>query len=250
MAASAMTGAGLSSVGMYELSTGSFQVMAVLMMVGCAPFMLMALIVCRRWGFSAATAAVDKLRREKQLPPEKRLSKAERAVVEDCFLVDEALGVLGFVALAYYAGMIVTGVLILYAALRLFPLQEELAQRHFSHVDNATFLTISAFANAGLTLTSDNLIGLSHNPCAYVLLTFLIVAGNTAMPIFLRLLVSLLLRVETQLVARFYPHYEPVDSHGDGEQQRLKPVVLGQAVDQEDQRGHHQNEADHQACEP
>jgi Trk-type K+ transport system membrane component len=31
-------------------------------------------------------------------------------------------------------------------------------------VDNAMFLTISAFANAGLTLTSDNLIGLSHNP--------------------------------------------------------------------------------------
>jgi hypothetical protein len=86
MVTSAMAGAGLSSVGKYELSTGSFRVMIVLMMVGCAPFMLMALIVCRSWGFAAATSAVDKLRREKQLPPEKRLSKAGRTVVDELLL--------------------------------------------------------------------------------------------------------------------------------------------------------------------
>jgi hypothetical protein len=90
-------------------------------------------------------------------------------------------------------------------------------------VDNATFPTISAFANAGLTLTSDNLIGLSHNSCAYALLTFVIVVGNTVMPIFLRLLVSLLLRVETQLVARFHPHYVPVNSHGGTHRPSIRP---------------------------
>jgi hypothetical protein len=32
------------------------------------------------------------------------------------------------------------------------------------------------------------------------------------MPIFRRLLVSLLLRVETQLVSRFHPHYVPINT--------------------------------------
>ena len=39
------------------------------------------------------------------------------------------------------------------------------------------------------------------------------------------------------------------DRDRDREQQRLQPVVLGQAVDQEDGRDHHDDEADHQPSE-
>jgi hypothetical protein len=39
------------------------------------------------------------------------------------------------------------------------------------------------------------------------------------------------------------------DRHRDRKQQRFEPVVLGQAVDQEDQRPHHRDEADHQQRE-
>jgi hypothetical protein len=39
------------------------------------------------------------------------------------------------------------------------------------------------------------------------------------------------------------------DRHRDRKQQRFEPVVLGQAIDQKDQRPHHHDEADHQQRE-
>ena len=40
------------------------------------------------------------------------------------------------------------------------------------------------------------------------------------------------------------------DRNGDREQQRLEPIALAQAVDQEHQRGHDRNEADHHPGDP
>lgn len=210
MAASAMTGAGLSTVGMYQLSTVTFQIMGVLMMIGCAPFMIMVVIAFRRQGFARVTSKVQKLRDEKKLPLRTHLSVEEKEVIDDCFLVDEALGVLGYITLVYYVGLIFLGTGIVYLALHSRPLQVELAERNISFLDNATFLTISSLANAGLTLTSDNLIGMCDNPYVYVFLTFLILAGNTALPIFLRVFIAALLHVETQFIGRCLPNYEPV----------------------------------------
>ena len=39
------------------------------------------------------------------------------------------------------------------------------------------------------------------------------------------------------------------DSHGEGEEEGLVPIVLGETVDEEDQRNHHQHEANHQPGE-
>lgn len=61
-----------------------------------------------------------------------------------------------------------------------------LEMRGYSTIDSATFLTISSFTNSGFTLTNDNLIGLSNSPLAYIILSLLIIFGNTALPFGLR----------------------------------------------------------------
>lgn len=212
MAASSMTGAGLCTIGMYELSTVSFGTMSFLMMFGCAPFMFMLLILCRRQGFARATKLVKDLRRKCKLPLEKHLSPAEKLVIEDCYLLDEALSVLGYIALSYFLLTIIVGALVLHSALRLRPLAPELVARNVTYWDNAFYLAVAAFANAGMSITSDSLVSLADNPPAYLLIAFLVLAGNSALPIFLRIYVATLLRIETHLIARWVPHYEVIPS--------------------------------------
>eukprot|EP01033_Poteriospumella_lacustris_P010180 gene10180-7258_t len=43
---------------------------------------------------------------------------------------------------------------------------EELSQRRFLFLDNVSFIAVSAFANAGMALASDSIVGLSDNPSA------------------------------------------------------------------------------------
>eukprot|EP01033_Poteriospumella_lacustris_P009856 gene9857-7058_t len=206
IAAAAMTGAGLSTVGMNRLSTGTFQILATLMIIGCAPFMMLVLLVARRVGFARAIAKVQRRREAKALPPEHELTDGETQVIRDCQLMDEALGVLVYVTLGYVLCVVGLGIVVVYAGLRTRPMQEELRQRRFSFLDNASFLAVSAFANAGMALASDSLVGLSDNPSAYVPLSLLILAGNSALPIFLRSFVAAILHVESTVVARWSPH--------------------------------------------
>ena len=210
MATSAMTGSGLSTVPMSRLSAGTFMILGVLMMIGCAPFMLMPVILYRRHCIGEAIMKIDALRRQKVLPKESELTRLEKNIVKDYRQVDDALGVLGMIIVVYYIGFIAMGIGLLFLALHLQPLQQELKDRGFSYFDNATFLAVSAFANAGITITSDNLIGMSHNPCAYIVLTWLIIAGNTAIPVFLRTIVSTIVYVESRFVSLWIPSTEHV----------------------------------------
>jgi Trk-type K+ transport system membrane component len=205
MATSAMTGSGLSTVPMSQLSPGTFMILGILMMIGCAPFMLIPVILYRRHSIGEVIMKVEQLRHQKLLPKERQLTRLEQSIIQDYHRIDDALGVLGIIIVVYYIGFIVMGIGLLYIALHLQPLQAELQHRGFTYFDNAAFLAVSAFANAGITISSDNLIGMSHNPCAYIVLTWLIIAGNTALPIFLRIIVSTLTFIESKVFSKLFP---------------------------------------------
>ena len=81
------------------------------------------------------------------------------------------------------------GFLIIYAALHSDDEDPELVSRGFSREANAAFLSVSAFNNAGYTLSSQSVFHLRDNPIAYLTLALLIVAGNTMAPVFYRLLI-------------------------------------------------------------
>ena len=192
VAASAMTGAGLSTVAMYDLSRGSFAIMSILMMIGCAPFMILPPIRFRRFHFSRVKAQIERQRTNGSLPPIRELTADEQHIIKEYDQIYDALGVLRVIGILYYIGMLITGVFIINGALHLHPLPQELVNRNMSYFDYAAFLAVSAFGNAGFTLTTDNLVQLDDNPAAYIWISFLIVAGNTAFPIFLRMFINAL----------------------------------------------------------
>jgi Trk-type K+ transport system membrane component len=210
MAASAMTGGGLATYPMSTYSQTSFMVMAILMMLGCSPFMLIPVTVYRRYRIGQVMDRVDSLRSDKKIPPVSELTDTERNVIADCEQVDNAVGILGMVFAVYFIGILAIGTLLMLLALQLLPVIPELAARGITNIDDAAFLAVSSFANAGLTMASDSLISLRTNPSAYIVLTILIVAGNTGLPICLRIFVWAIQRIEFRLFGSRLPSLQEV----------------------------------------
>jgi Trk-type K+ transport system membrane component len=101
--------------------------------------------------------------------------------------LDAALLVAIRVVAAYVVFWHAVGFLVLYAALTTRPQNPELTERGFTHVADAAFTTVSAFANAGFVLSSTNCFWLRDNPFAYLWLCVVMLAGVTAAPALLRL---------------------------------------------------------------
>lgn len=87
-------------------------------------------------------------------------------------------------------------------ALDLFPIQPELVEQRYTNLNSAVIPALSAFGNVGFTITSDSLIGLSHNPLYYVIISILVVAGNTALSIILRYFITVLRWLNRWLVRK------------------------------------------------
>ena len=222
-AVSAMTGAGLSTIPMYRFTKPTFCIFAFLMYFGSPSFMLLPTILYRRHCFARLNQQIfDHLQKKKSSLTYRDLLPPEQQVIQEYKQLDHALSVLAYIILFYNILVITCGVLILNATLRIKDLQVELQQRHFSYLDNAVYLTISAFANAGCSITSDSLMSMADNPCAYLLLSCLILAGNTALPICLRFLIASILRFENILIFLFYPRYDPKKPDAKVESKRAK----------------------------
>eukprot|EP01040_Poterioochromonas_malhamensis_P011988 gene11988-13086_t len=202
LGASAMTGAGLSTYPMADLHTAGFVWTAVLMIFGSATFMLLPTTLYRRSCFEKInTQMIQQFQSRKKHVP---FTKKNLRIIEESYLIYESLGMLTNIILLYFALWMFFGILGVYGTLHIFPLQAELAERGASYLDSAVYLTVSAFANSGLAMTSDSLIGLENNPACYMILSVLILAGNCAIPIFLRYFIRFLRYCNRQLV-KYYP---------------------------------------------
>lgn len=188
---SAMTGSGLTLMSMNRLCNGSIIIIALLALIGSPIFMIVVSSIARKLCFDRVHHKVSHEYQTTLQPRGVVLSEADQKVIEDYQVFADALDLWICISLSYLLCWIFMGWVYLTFALPLQPLPSELLSRGLTHTDNAAFLSLTSFANAGMTITSDSLMGLQDNPPAFLFLSLAILAGNTAAPIFLRGFVKL-----------------------------------------------------------
>lgn len=193
---SAMTGAGLSTISIGSFKTATFAVLAILSILGSFPFMLIITALIRKSCFVLVHNTIMKKNRNPVT-----LSDEDQHTIHFYERFHRAYRVIINMLLFYYVFWLLLGLFILIFTL---PVNTELKKRGFSLFDNAAFLSVNAFTNTGLSLTSDSLAGLVNYPPAYLVLCVLILAGNTVLPIFLRGFVHVLIYME-KLLDHWYP---------------------------------------------
>ncbi|CAM9174728.1 unnamed protein product, partial [Ectocarpus fasciculatus] len=171
LANSAFCEAGLSTVSMLVISHDSFIVLATLVFFGNAIMMLIYPLLARTYYFQKVLT---------------NITAVDKAVLDEYRLWHEGTVVFMCVLVCYIVFSILVGILVLYFALQLHPIEPEMQQRGFSALTIAAFHSLSAFANAGFALSSSQMEYYGDNPLFYTTLSVLILLGNTASPIALR----------------------------------------------------------------
>jgi Trk-type K+ transport system membrane component len=163
---------------MAQLSPASFGLLALLILLGGSLALPVAPIFYRRYIYRKIKASYPKDISVKAFP-----------VLAEFDLQDRALAVMVRIIFTYIVGVMTAGFMILYGALHIFAEDPELVERGYSRVANAWFISISAFNNAGYTISSESIFHLQNNPLAYLTIAVLILAGNTMAPVCYRLLI-------------------------------------------------------------
>ena len=178
MATSAITSTGLSTVSMSDLTTPSFALLVMLIVFGSSLLLPLGPMWYRRYKYKQIKAS---------FPTGVDLS--ENSVVQEFDLQDRALGVMIRWVLIYVTLWIVIGAAMLLCALHLRPNEPALQEAGISRFANAIFLSVSSFNNAGFSLSPNSVEYLHDNPLAYLILSMLIIAGNTMSPVFYRFII-------------------------------------------------------------
>lgn len=185
-----ITSSGLSTISMANLSWFSLFVMAVLMSFGQLSVVILFITLYRIKKFKIVNQSIQQSRRTQLIPEYDQLDAKEKEIIAQQHLLFDSLALLSKVLFFYIIICQMIFGLMLLLSLYLYPNQPELEARGFSRIDNAVYLTISAYSNSGYSISSDSLIGLQFNPMAYITLSILILLGNTMMPIILRLIIT------------------------------------------------------------
>ena len=180
---SAVTSTGLSTVAMADLSRGGFWILLFLIISGGSLILPMGPMLYRRYVYAKI---------KKTYPA--NLTIASNPVINEFDLQDRALGLMLRTICVYVFSWIVIGGCVLWGAMYLQPTEPELVERRFSRFSSAAFLSVSAFNNAGLSISSSSVEYHAENPLAYLALCLLIIAGNTMSPIFYRMIVYVEMR--------------------------------------------------------
>eukprot|EP01105_Mastigella_eilhardi_P001665 TRINITY_DN1199_c0_g1_i2.p1 TRINITY_DN1199_c0_g1~~TRINITY_DN1199_c0_g1_i2.p1 ORF type:complete len:515 (-),score=93.30 TRINITY_DN1199_c0_g1_i2:487-2031(-) len=101
----------------------------------------------------------------------------------------KALGRLAVLVVVYQWGLQIICFLVLGLYLQLSSQRDLLTQRNTNPWWWSAFHTVSAFNNAGFALFQDGLEPFQDDYCVLLVLSFLILAGNTQLPVFLRFFV-------------------------------------------------------------
>ena len=122
VAASNMTGAGLSSIEMPRLSAASFTLLALIMILGCPGFLLFPTLFCRRYRFQIINKRMIKQFKRTcgELTPENLM------IIKDHYLIYEALCYLTAIILFYLFIWIFFGFLFVWITLQFQPLQKRI----------------------------------------------------------------------------------------------------------------------------
>ena len=174
LAVSAQTCTGLGSVCMKSLGTGSFIIMAFHIFFGCT------------FWYSNIMPSLGKyyiMRKRKEDIKKKCINNEAAKHLESRYQAMEANL---FIMISYKILWQSFAMLTLIGAFRIQPHPPEMELKKYTREAHAVFISISSFANAGYTMTSDSLISYNDNPLAYVIISFNIMAGLSFAPIFVR----------------------------------------------------------------
>ena len=193
MAISAMSGAGLTTIPMSEMSPFGMGCIFILMLAGGITFLLLPPVLYRLYQYRQFKPMVQEvielrkvIRARSGEAVEHSSGALESDLIGDFELQDEALQYVALVIICYDLGFLVLGSLLLYLAIGAYgPLPAAQAAGH-PPAWFATFAAVSSFNNVGFSLLDDNYTQLADRPAPLFLMTFMIVAGNTGLPIFLR----------------------------------------------------------------
>ncbi|EKX44240.1 hypothetical protein GUITHDRAFT_109699 [Guillardia theta CCMP2712] len=182
---SAYTGSGLATVEMSAVSNKTFIVLYVMMNLGGIIFLLLPPMIYRILAFNALQPELEVFLSKLELPYSPQTQKLIWLVGERRAQV-RGLRMVVITVAAYILVIMGCGIGILYGTLSVRPNPPELEERGLGKLWNAVFLVSSAFCNCGFTLTSDSVYWMKTWPECYLLLCFLILAGNNLAPILLR----------------------------------------------------------------
>lgn len=115
-------------------------------------------------------------------------------IVKDLDELDAAIIAMIKVCVGYILGWNLVFGSIIFGALHLRDHEPELITRDYNRASSAAFITISTFTNGGIAISSGSLFYWKDNPLAYIAACFLILAGNTAIPCFLYLILKATIR--------------------------------------------------------
>ena len=168
MAASAMTGTGLATVEMKDLSSHSLVAIYVLMLMGGTVVLLLPPMLYRRAVFLKLRPVLVKYLEEEGHSNRPTLLVL-RAALTTGDQTNRAVGAIAAVIALYLVFWLVGGTAIMYAIVRSYDNDPaELRARGFGQLSTSAFLTVSCFCNCGFTLTSDSLLPYADQPGVYL----------------------------------------------------------------------------------
>jgi Trk-type K+ transport system membrane component len=193
MAISAMSGAGLTTIPMSDMSPFGMGCIFILMLAGGITFLLLPPVLYRLYQYRQFKPMVQEVIQLRKVirgrsgeNVDHTSGSLESDLIGDFELQDEALQYVALVIICYDLCFLVFGSVLLYAAIQSYgPLPALQAGGH-NPAWFATFAAVSSFNNVGFSLLDDNYTQLADRPAPLLLMTFMIIAGNTGLPIFLR----------------------------------------------------------------
>jgi Trk-type K+ transport system membrane component len=198
IAVSGTVNAGLTTISMSQLSKSIFIIIGILMLIGSSTFMLLPTITYRYYRLTILhndmTLYINNVSSDHK----------NYKIVQYHLHLKQSLLIVIFIILSYMILLISIGILILYIALYNLPIEPELQQRNITNLQNAIFISISAYSNTGFTLSSNSLYyyntGGFYNTICLITIGILILSGNIFFPILIRYYIVLIKNTITYII--------------------------------------------------
>jgi Trk-type K+ transport system membrane component len=193
---SATVNGGLTVVPCAAVKNGTFVIVGWLMCLGSAAFMLLPTLIYRYYKLRSKWTIMT----QRLLDP--TISQEDHSVIVDHMRWCSATLVIALLIFIYIASFILFGAIVLTISLSSHPMETDLHGRGFTYFQNALFLSTSAFTNSGLALSDRGLTHMADNHFALFIITILILAGNTLLPVGLRAFTELTLYLMKYLIQK------------------------------------------------
>lgn len=191
LSTSAVTVTGLAPIKMEDLSSSQIVVLTILMFLGSEMFVSLLGLV-HEWSKQNKHDPEDSRVRSVTLRDESQVEEAIPATpsTNSNGLEKSCLKYVGFVLLSYMVMILLVGSLLVFMYIaHVSSARDVLTRKTINIILFSISVTVSSFTNGGLIPTNESIAVFASNQGLLLLLTGQILAGNTLLPMFLRLVI-------------------------------------------------------------